>query len=255
MRPLLILAFLASGATAGAAPPGESIARPPMGARLTFSNGHTMDGLLVSLDEGSVTVEVDGGTVSLPRKAVSRIVAGPNKHAEHRAREAETDPRDAAALWTLARWAAENGLPLSAEAAAERVLRLEPDHAAARAYLDHEKVRGAWLRGGAARRDLESRPEEADDRERWDEDLYTGNRDERRWGPQERPSFTWITLACCSAPAYRPADYLHRSFSGFQTGTPRAVPESGYRRYRAAISRRLKFPLPEFSHRRVMSFR
>lgn len=97
-------------------------------------------------------MERDGGQLEFPHAAVSEVVRAPNAEGEFRAREANLPPKDAGALWDLARFAAENGLLGRADRTARRVLALDADHAGARAFLGYERVFGEWLTGDALKR-------------------------------------------------------------------------------------------------------
>jgi hypothetical protein len=119
---------------------------------LVFPSGGRLSGVLLR-DSGEVYVlERDGGQLEFPHGSVSEVVREPNADAEFRAREAAAPPGDAAALWELARFAAENGLPGRAERAAERILSLDPEHPGARAFLGYARVFGEWRRGDALKR-------------------------------------------------------------------------------------------------------
>ena len=122
-------------------------AAPPEGVTVVFPSGGQIRGVLLSDDGRELSLEVDGGTVEFARDAVAEVRREPNAHAEFKGREARADPKDAGALWTLAQWASENGLPGWARLSAERALAADPEHAGARAFLGYQHADGAWRRG------------------------------------------------------------------------------------------------------------
>lgn len=137
---LLLLALWALAA--GAAEP----------VTLVFPSGGELRGVLLDAADGVYVLERDGGLLEFPAESVSEVRREGNAESAFRAREALLPAGDAAALWELARFAAESGLPARARRAAERVVALDPDHAPARALLGHERVFGQWLAGNALAR-------------------------------------------------------------------------------------------------------
>ncbi|TBR22581.1 hypothetical protein EPO15_07770 [bacterium] len=134
MAPLLPLLFALSAAAA------EPVT-------LVFPSGGRLSGVLLEDSGGVYVLERDGGQLEFPHEAVARVLHEPNPEAAARARESALPAGDAAGLWALARYCADNGLTARARRTAERVLTLEPTHAEARAFLGYELVFGQWLRG------------------------------------------------------------------------------------------------------------
>lgn len=114
---------------------------------LVFPSGGELKGVLLQDEGGIYVLERDGGQLEFPHASVACVRREPNAESSFRAREATLPLKDPAALWSLASFAAENGLPGRARRAAERVLVLNPDHAEARAHLGYERVFGQWIRG------------------------------------------------------------------------------------------------------------
>lgn len=119
---------------------------------LVFPSGGRLSGVLLEDKDGVYLLERDGGELEFPHASVSEVHREPTAEGEFQSREAAADPRDAAALWELARFAGENGLPGRAERTAERVLALDPDHPEARAFLGYARVFGQWRRGDDLKR-------------------------------------------------------------------------------------------------------
>lgn len=123
---------------------------PPVGVTLRFPSGGSLEGVLVSESSGAVRIESDGGLVDFARGELSELLISPNAHSEFKRRAAAVQQGDTDALWTLSRWALENGLPGWGRKIAGRVLRLSPDHAGARALLaarpETRELDGPWER-------------------------------------------------------------------------------------------------------------
>lgn len=139
-----LLALLLTLAAAGA--------RAAEPVSLVFPSGGRLSGVLLEDKDGVYLLERDGGQLEFPHASVSEILREPNAEGEFRARAGAAPPGDAAALWELARFAAEHGLPGRAERTAERVLALDPDHPEARGFLGYARVFGQWRRGDDLRR-------------------------------------------------------------------------------------------------------
>lgn len=95
---------------------GPALASEPV--TLVFPSGGELKGVLLEDAGGVYTLERDGGQLEFPHASVAVVRREPNAEAACRAREMVLPPKDAAALWALARFAAENGLPGRARRAA-----------------------------------------------------------------------------------------------------------------------------------------
>ena len=113
-----------------------------------LTNGKTLVGIArkdPSL-KSKVVVEVPEGTIILDEKMVSSVNPGRTPLHEFEEKWAGLkESRNAGELWSLAEWARERKLTRYVPMLAERVVAAEPDHAAARAALRHEKKDGRWL--------------------------------------------------------------------------------------------------------------
>lgn len=122
----------------------------PPGVALVFASGGVLEGVLVAQSSVAVRIESDGGIIDFTRGELAEVRPGPNAHSEFKRREAALPERDAAALWSLSRWALENGLPGWGLSCARKVLLLEPGHAGARALLaepaEVRELEAAWVR-------------------------------------------------------------------------------------------------------------
>lgn len=114
------------------------------GVTVKLKNGGRLEGILHD-DSDKIWLEVDGGKIGFDASVVESIEVAPNKYSEFREREAAVDAADPAALWALASWASARGLSGYARATSLRVLRLDADHAGARALLGYELFEGRWL--------------------------------------------------------------------------------------------------------------
>lgn len=141
--PLLLLA-----GAAAAAPPSEArdwtMPPPGQGVTLTLGEGRRIEGVSLGLREGAAWVGVDGGEVGVALEEVVAAAAARTDEASYRARVRGLPPGDAAAAWTLARWAKARGLHGRAKEAARLALAADADHAGARELLGYERLGGAW---------------------------------------------------------------------------------------------------------------
>lgn len=154
--PRLLLLMVTLSAVEGLALAAAQAAEP---VTLVFPSGGRLSGVLLDESRGLYVLERDGGQLEFPHAAVAEVVRAPNAEGEFRAREAALPPKDVAALWDLALFAAENGLTGRAERTARRVLALDMNHAGARATLGYERVFGQWVRHEGRR---VTRPREED---------------------------------------------------------------------------------------------
>lgn len=147
MRSLLVAAALLTSPSAGAESDKPAIKYPAQGSgvAIELSNGSIIKGVYDGQREGAVWVKQDKGEVGIEPATIASISAEDTPTAEFQRRVAAVDAKDAAALWKLASWAAERGLDDSALELAGKVVKLEPDHAEARAFLGHQKVGAEWL--------------------------------------------------------------------------------------------------------------
>jgi hypothetical protein len=105
----------------------------------------TITGKIVEQNAESVQVDVGGGIIGVPMSRVERIVKARCPLDDYLARAAKLAPTDTAGWLTLAEWASQNGLPMNAHDAYEKVLVTSPDDAAARQALGYTKLNGKWL--------------------------------------------------------------------------------------------------------------
>ena len=113
---------------------------------IQLTNGHKITGIVSKKDAGKVTVEVGAGTIVLDAKEISAVNPGRTLlHDYQEQYEAVKNSKNAADFWKLAQWAKEKKLTRYVGPLSQKVIELEPDHAAARAELRHEKMGGKWL--------------------------------------------------------------------------------------------------------------
>lgn len=111
---------------------------------LFLKNGAPIVGIAQEL-HGRIRLETDFGAMEVPSARVRELRFGPCALQEYRARAAALPGGDAAAHFALGEWALAQDLPQSATAEFRQVVAVEPDHAAARRRLGHEKYGGAWM--------------------------------------------------------------------------------------------------------------
>jgi hypothetical protein len=105
----------------------------------------SISGRIVEQTATNVKVDVGGGIVGVPMSRVERIVKARGPLDEYHDRAAKLAPNDSAGWLKLAVWASQNGLPMNADDAYEKVLASSPDNAEAREALGYTKVNGQWL--------------------------------------------------------------------------------------------------------------
>lgn len=102
-----------------------------------MKNGRVFRGVVARVDDAQVHIDMPGGTVSFPRRAVVRVEASDAAYRDYQARREalERDQAGAAAWLDLARWAKEHGLEPAAREAARAAGRLDPDTPGLRVFL------------------------------------------------------------------------------------------------------------------------
>lgn len=111
---------------------------------IVLRNGGTIEGIVT--DEGErVRVEMEFGTLVVPREQVREIRLQPSMLAEYRRRSAALRGDDPAGHFTLGVWAQMHDLSAMARAEYNKVIALDPEHQGARVRLGFEKIDGRWL--------------------------------------------------------------------------------------------------------------
>ncbi|MHC5010925.1 MAG: HEAT repeat domain-containing protein [Planctomycetota bacterium] len=143
MRSLPLLAFALSVVLA-ALPAGADV--------LTTSEGLVLEGRIVRDAEGNFVIETTDGTVVLPPERVAAVREGKGPREALAEQAAGLAEGDAEAWFRLGLEAEAAGLPDLARRAFETVVSLDPDHAAARRALGHQRVDDAWVSEAVASR-------------------------------------------------------------------------------------------------------
>lgn len=130
-----------------ASPDGPSITYPKKGSAVAveLSNGSVIKGIYDGRHDGAVWIKQDKGEVGIEPATISSVRVEENPTSEFSKRFAALDDGDAPGAWVLALWASARGLEDSANELAERVIKLEPGHTEARAFLGHVKVGSDWM--------------------------------------------------------------------------------------------------------------
>ncbi len=102
-----------------------------------LKNGRVFRGVIATVEDGVVRIEMPGGTLSFPVTSVSRIEASDAVYREYQSkREAlEHSKADAAAWLELAKWAKAQGLEPAAREAGMAAGRLDPGAPGVRPFL------------------------------------------------------------------------------------------------------------------------
>jgi hypothetical protein len=113
---------------------------------IQLSNGHKITGVVSKKEAGKVIVEVGAGTITLDAKEVTAINPGHTPIHDYQDKwQGVKDSKKASDFYDLAKWAKEQKLTRYVAPLCLKTVELEPDHAAARAELHHEKMGGKWL--------------------------------------------------------------------------------------------------------------
>lgn len=105
----------------------------------------TISGRITEQTEASVTVDVGGGTMSVPMSRVDRIVKGRSPLDDYDERAQQLAPDDIDGWRKLGRWADKQGLPAQSREAYGTVLKTAPDDAEAREALGFVRLNGQWM--------------------------------------------------------------------------------------------------------------
>ena len=119
---------------------------------VTTKDGLVLEGQVSKASDGAVTVTSPEGSVRLPASRVASVAAGEGPRTALRRELAALPGDDADGRYRLALRAESKGLADVAREAYASVVKVAPDHAAARRALGDEKVDGAWVSGDEARR-------------------------------------------------------------------------------------------------------
>ncbi|MEK7269772.1 MAG: hypothetical protein AAB215_02390 [Planctomycetota bacterium] len=117
-----------------------------------LQNGEAIEGKIVSDEQGKpLKIELEHGTMECARDKIVSIERGPTVREQLEARRKDL-PNTADAHASLGKWCEGKRLPAEAKREYEAAVKIDPDHAAARAALGHEKIHGVWLDADAAKR-------------------------------------------------------------------------------------------------------
>jgi len=119
---------------------------------LTTTDGLQLEGRVTKDAAGNYVVHAESGEVVLAPDQVTGVEAGAGPRARLAEKRAALAADDGAGYYRLALEAEAAGLVDVAREAYAVVVRLQPDHAAARRALGHEKVDGRWMSAAAAHR-------------------------------------------------------------------------------------------------------
>src|SRR5262249_25009231 len=111
---------------------------------VTLRNGSTFTGIV--REEGDrVTIEMEFGSMTFRRVDVRSISRGEDVVKTFEEKAAKAD--GAKGLVEVALWGRDHGLRVRADELLERIIRVDPDQAEARAALGYQRIGGRWLKG------------------------------------------------------------------------------------------------------------
>jgi len=121
------------------------------------TDGRRLEGKIVEESADVVVVETPLGRIPVERREIRAIERGPSPwevYAERRSKASSAEQH-----FSLAQWCAEKGLTKERRESLLEAVRLEPDHAQARAALGHVSFEGKWMPRRERDRLLEEREE------------------------------------------------------------------------------------------------
>ena len=113
------------------APGAEDMPAPAIGEEtlVVTRAGRRLTGRLIRFDDASITLEVAGVALSIPRPDVERVLAQRPLVARYHEMRSLIDDGDSTRLLVLARWLMSNGLVAEAITETDHVLRVDPTNA------------------------------------------------------------------------------------------------------------------------------
>jgi HEAT repeat protein len=118
--------------------------RPAAGDTVHLADGTDIEGEVLDLGD-VVRIRRGPASITVSKDRVLRITFAPSFESQYAARAAELRPDDAEGHAGLAEWCKARGLSAHARAEYEAAVAADPDHAAARRGLGHERVGDRWL--------------------------------------------------------------------------------------------------------------
>ena len=119
------------------------LAAQAAGDKLILTDGREFEGR-VSVEEDHVEIEMEYGRLRFPKDQVLRIELKDLPKEELRKRLEAVSRTDPEALFAVARWAAGAGLKKESEEILADVIKLDPNHAEARAELGQVMIDNTW---------------------------------------------------------------------------------------------------------------
>lgn len=120
------------------------------GVIVILKNGSEVKGVYHGDADGAFWIESNGAQVGLERDSIAKITQANTGDAEYRKLKASLTDDDADGWMRLADLAARHGMTSAAKDAAKTAVKIDPEHAGARAFLGYEKIGGKWLEHEAA---------------------------------------------------------------------------------------------------------
>ena len=106
-------------------------------------DGKEWNGKIVAEDERTVTIEVYGNRLVIPRKQIERIELSPEEELVKQAAKLTYD--DGEAHYQLGLWCEQKGLARQAREFLLRTIQIDPGHVEARRRLGYERIDGEWM--------------------------------------------------------------------------------------------------------------
>ena len=162
------------------------------GDRFELTDGRRFEGSIVRELGDLVSIRTsDGKVVTIERSLIKYHKKSAGVLDEFESRRKALDPTDAEGHFKLAKWCETKSLRGQAVQMYRTVVKIAPNHAGARAALDHEFIGGAWYKRGspeaaARKRELEEALKKLKPPKEKPDDGATGNGGTAR-RPKDRP--------------------------------------------------------------------
>jgi hypothetical protein len=130
------------------------VATPALADTVVMNNGTTIEGTVTEKDGKVVVKKKNGIEITLDRADIAKIEVGNSLRDEYAKKKADLVPGDPEPRYALAQWCKDKGLTGEQKEMLEEVLKLSPDHPAARRDLGYVKDGDQWITEDAYRKKL-----------------------------------------------------------------------------------------------------
>ena len=113
---------------------------------IEMKDGSTLEGEILTQDGTTIRIRINASAVvEIKAKDVRRIIAKPTRGQIYAKKHAALGAKDIAGRIELAKWCRKNFLPAKSRELFGEILKIDPDHAVARARLGYVRHKGQWV--------------------------------------------------------------------------------------------------------------